>query len=252
MLGTRQNTRHLPYPAPTQLCTHPISFWCCCRMAETTQQTSATGNKTNRSQTPLTHPRQRHPATLYRDPMTRGALATTSTSPLRKKSSTKGQWFFYYLNAGNYRFLPWWFLMTKDTRLQKRCIPRYRGKWFSTFNSLSGHPQLLQTPISSSFSVWSCYSLFSFKAVISSSHPVFFSSSFCCACCLHQLFITSEWRDQHCCQTWNSWEIFTSEPARVGIAPLSQTQGVITLLVGGITQGVILVIWSSINFTELP
>lgn len=90
-LGTRQNTRHLPYPAPTQLCTHSISFWCCCRMAETTQQTSATGNKTNLSQTPLTHPRQQHPATLYRDMTTRGAPATTSASPLMKKSITKGQ-----------------------------------------------------------------------------------------------------------------------------------------------------------------
>lgn len=111
MLGTRQYTRYLPYPAATQLCTHPISFWCCCRMAETTQQTSAMGNKTNLSQTSLTHPRQRHPATLYRDMMTDGAPATTSASSLMKKCITKRQWFFYYLNAGNYRFLPWWFRM---------------------------------------------------------------------------------------------------------------------------------------------
>lgn len=41
MLGTRQNTRHLPYPAPTQLCRHHLILC--------TQHTSATGNKSQSS-----------------------------------------------------------------------------------------------------------------------------------------------------------------------------------------------------------
>lgn len=70
----------------------------------------------------LIHPRQWHPAILCRDTMTGRAPASTSASPLTKKSITKGQRSCYYLNTENPRLLLWWFLMKQRTK-----TPIYRN-----------------------------------------------------------------------------------------------------------------------------
>jgi len=144
MLGTKH--QELPYPSPTQLFTLPACSSCCCGMAETTRQASATWNKTGFH---LDRVNSSQAAILYRDTTTVGAPATTSASLLMNKSITKGPRPFYHLNTDNPRLLSRWFLMKQrtDTHLQKPTVPKYRGNWFSAFSSLNGHPRLLQTPI---------------------------------------------------------------------------------------------------------
>lgn len=197
----------------------------------------------------LTHPRQRQPATPCRDTTTGGALAATSASPLTKKSMTKGQRSFYYLNTDNPRFLPWQFPMKQRTK-----TPTYRNLVSLGTGETGSLPStlFLDTHGSSkhpfSPSLCSCYILLSFKDVFSSSRPVLSSPPAFAVAAARTSSSLPLWRpalmpvmkqprDLYR-STSSSWHSSTMPNARCNLG-------------GGITHRVILRIWSSINFTDL-
>lgn len=176
-----------------------------------------------------TYARERHPAMLYRDTMTGGAPAATSASLLTKKSITKGQRSFYYLNTDNCRSLPWWFLMRERTK-----TPTYRNSesWgtrethsspsvvFLDIHGSSEHPfsppLFLHGLVTFSFPLRLC----------SAPHALHFPLPQLLQRLLPAPALHCLCRDWRWCQPWNGWEIFTSQLAHLGTAPLSQTQGV--------------------------
>lgn len=188
---------------------------------------------------------------LYRDTMTGGAPAATSASLLTKKSTTKGQWSFYYLNTDNCRCLPWWFLMKERTKTLTYRNSESRGTRemgsspstvFLDIHSSSKHPfsppLFLHSLVTFSFP----FSVFSSSRPAFSSPPAFAAAAACTSSSLPLQRLTlmpavKRLRDLYK-STSSSWHSSAIPNARCN-------------LVGGITPRVLLGIWSSINFTEL-